>query len=273
MSAITVQNLGRRVSQRREPSGTLIHPWSAAWLAERLLNLQHEVLRRLPTSDERAVVEKIIALAQQPDLLTALRKRKDAQEAVRDLVIRYAFQLMLAEGWDSADLDALSRAMIQRTLDVIYKRAAQVARKVGEDPLSAEPELLLRLCESLARHTLHQPVGAHIQWKLEHYESAVSRAMRQVKHLVTRSEITEAFVAFVLAADTPKATGVLNAQLLHLARCKLINTTIGGDVAYMTRIESHLIRQGMNDMYPHLAANKEQLSVKRWIDYYSRYSD
>lgn len=218
MSAITVQNLGQRVGQRREPSGALAHPWSAAWLAECLLNLQHEVLRRRPTSDERAVVEKIIALAQQPDVLAALRKRKDPQEAARDLVIRYAFQLMLAEGWDSAALDALSRAMIQRTLDVIYKRAAQVARKVGEDPLSAEPELLLRLCESLARHTLHQPVGAHIQWKLEHYEGAVSRAMRQIKHLVTRPEVTEAFVAFVLAADTPEAPAVLKAQLLHLAR-------------------------------------------------------
>lgn len=62
-------------------------------------------------------------------------------------------------------------------------------------------------------------------------------------------------------------------QLLHLAGCKMINTTIGGDVAVTTDIESHVIRQGLNDMYAYSTRNAEQDSVKRWIRYWSEHSD
>ena len=63
------------------------------------------------------------------------------------------------------------------------------------------------------------------------------------------------------------------AQLLHRAGCKQINTTIGGDVAVMTDIDSHVIRQGMNDMYPLLTKNKAQDEIKRWIRYWTEHSD
>lgn len=63
------------------------------------------------------------------------------------------------------------------------------------------------------------------------------------------------------------------AQLLHRAGCKQINTTIGGDVAVMTDIDSHVIRQGMNDMYPLLTKNQAQDAIKGWIRYWTEYSD
>jgi hypothetical protein len=62
-------------------------------------------------------------------------------------------------------------------------------------------------------------------------------------------------------------------QLLHLAGCKQINTTIGGDVAHMNRIESHVIRQGIIDMYPDSAKENEQKTIEKWINYYSKFSD
>ena len=65
----------------------------------------------------------------------------------------------------------------------------------------------------------------------------------------------------------------LEIRLLHLAGCKQINMTIGGDVAEMQRIDSHLIRQGMNDMYPELTSNREQASVRDRIRHFCAHSD
>jgi hypothetical protein len=62
-------------------------------------------------------------------------------------------------------------------------------------------------------------MGSHLQWKLEHCESAVSRAMRQIKHLLTRPEVTEPFVGFLLDELSASVAGPeLKAQLLQVAR-------------------------------------------------------
>ncbi len=164
---------------------------------------------------ERRAVEAITALALQPTLLAALQQRRDRREAIRDVATRYAFAALMEGGKALGELDALSQALVHRALDVIEKRAHQIERRRGENPLDVDPGLLLGICKSLSRYDCRKPMGGHIQWKLEHYESAVSRAMRQIKHLVTRPEVTEAFVDFVLDAAAPD---VLKAQWLQLAR-------------------------------------------------------
>jgi hypothetical protein len=40
---------------------------------------------------------------------------------------------------------------------------------------------LLGLCKSLIRYTPRKPMGAHISWKLNHYESAVHPALFQTR--------------------------------------------------------------------------------------------
>lgn len=62
-------------------------------------------------------------------------------------------------------------------------------------------------------------------------------------------------------------------QLMQIAGCKRISISTGGDVAFTTDINSHVIRQGIQDMYPHSASNFEQKSIKKWINYYSENSD
>jgi len=167
------------------------------------------------TSERRAVVGEIVALGMQPEILAALRGRKDPDEAIPDLVTRYAFAALMLDGRAFHELDLLSQAMIQHTLNVIYKRAYQVARRMGEDPLDEDPGLLLSLCKCLSRYVPRKPIGAHIQWKLEHYEGAVSRAIRQIENLVKRPEVAGAFVAYVLETALPDE---LKAQLLQMAR-------------------------------------------------------
>lgn len=186
-----------------------------AKIRETLEALQHQALTNPATAQDARAVAASVALALQPAVFAALQQRRDFQEAVRDIATRYAFHRLLIEGVALGELDGLSRALIRRVFDVIEKRARQVARKRGENPLDVEPDLLLSISKSLARYVPRKPMGGHIQWKLEHYESAVSRAMRQVKHLVTRPEVTEAFVDYVLDAEAPP---MLKAQLLQLAR-------------------------------------------------------
>ena len=188
---------------------------AVAKIRETLEALQHQALTGPPPAQDARAVASIVALALQPEVFAALQQRRDFQEAVRDIATRYAFQRLLSEGVALGELNELSQALIYRTFDVIEKRARQVARKRGENPLDVEPDLLLSISKSLARYVPRKPMGGHIQWKLEHYESAVSRVMRQVKHLVTRPEVTEAFVDYVLDAAAPP---VLKAQLLQLAR-------------------------------------------------------
>ncbi len=177
--------------------------------------LQRQVGVKPEEITERRAVEAITALALQPALLAALQQRRDRREAIRDVATRYAFAALMEGGKALGELDALSQALVHRALDVIEKRARQIERRRGENPLDVDPGLLLGICKSLSHYDCRKPMGAHIQWKLEHYESAVSRAMRQIKHLVTRPEVTEAFVDYVLDAAAP---AVLKAQWLHLAR-------------------------------------------------------
>ncbi len=65
----------------------------------------------------------------------------------------------------------------------------------------------------------------------------------------------------------------LEVQLLHLAGCRQINTTIGGDVVDMPHIDSHVIRQGIIDMYPEVATADGQKAIHRNVRYYCRRSD
>jgi hypothetical protein len=175
--------------------------------------LQRQVLHGSATRLDHEACEAIVRLALQPAYARALAKRRDREEAIRDIATCYAFDL--AFNHPDAALDALSSALVARTLDLIGKRARLVETKRGDDPTEVEPELVYRLCRDLARWVPRKPMGAHIQWQLEHYESDVSRAMRQIKHLVTRPEVTEAFVTYMLSADAAPA---LKARLLNLAR-------------------------------------------------------
>jgi hypothetical protein len=191
--------------------------WTEAGLRRGVAALQQGMLGRLgrPGDRDHWVALEIVELGMRPEIAAALRGRQDPQEAVRDLATRYAFQALMGEGRAFHDLDRMSQALIQGTLDIIYKRAAQVAARLGEDPLDEDPGLLLSICKSLSRYVPKRPMGAHISWKLNHYESAVCRAMRQIENLVTRPEVVEPFVACVLDAPLPD---VFKAQLLQLAR-------------------------------------------------------
>jgi hypothetical protein len=151
----------------------------------------------------------------QPDVLAALRERRDRQEAVRDLATRCAFAALMEQGHAVYELGPLYQALIQHTLDTIYERARQVEARVGEDPLDEEPGLLHSVCKSLSRYVPRKPMGAHLTWKLNHYESAVSRALRQIEHLVKLPQVTGQFVAHVLDALVPD---VFKGELLQLAR-------------------------------------------------------
>jgi len=177
--------------------------------------LQRSTLTGPASAHDIQAVDNIMALALQPDILAALRRRQDMHEAVRDVATRYAFHQLLMEGVNLGELDTLSRALIRRVFELIDKRARQIARQRGENPLDVESGLQLSICKCLARYVPRKPMGAHIQWKLEHYESAVSRAMRQIKYLVTRPDVTSPFIDHIL--DT-KASPLIKGQLLKLAR-------------------------------------------------------
>ena len=190
--------------------------WTEPWLRQAVEQFQQQVLKQAGQGQGRAsTVDAIVRLGMQPDVLAALRGRRDSSEAVRDLATRYAFSMLMEQGQAFGKLDPLSQALVQRTLDLIYDRAFQVARRTGEDPLDAEPDLLLSLCQSLARYVPRKPIGAHISWKLHHYEGATSRAMRQIENLVRLPQVAEAFAAYVLDAA---ASDNLKAQLLQMAR-------------------------------------------------------
>jgi glycosyltransferase involved in cell wall biosynthesis len=60
---------------------------------------------------------------------------------------------------------------------------------------------------------------------------------------------------------------------LHLAGCKHIAISVGGDVAHLTDIRSHLIRHGYMEMYPHITTPSQQRLIKKWIDHYCEHSD
>jgi hypothetical protein len=192
-----------------------VQPWTETWLQQMVARLLRRVVGSSPSGEGQHVVDEIVHLGMQPDVLIALRGRRDRQEAVRDIATRYAFQALMEQGRAIEELDPLSQALIRRTLDVIYKRARQVEWRVGEDPLSEDPNLLLSICKSLGRYVPRKPMGAHITWKLRHYESAVSRAMRQIENLVRLPQVTGPFVTYVLDAGVPD---VLKAHLLQLAR-------------------------------------------------------
>jgi len=162
-----------------------------------------------------AAADALVELGLRPKVFEALCQRRDPQEAVRDLATRYAFAQLMIENRRFQDLDPLSRMMIRHTLDVIYKRAFQVAERTGEDPLDEDPGLLISICKCLSHYVPRKPLRAHITWKLRHYEGAVSRAMRQIENLVRRPEVTKSFAALVIEASLPDT---FKAQLLQMAR-------------------------------------------------------
>lgn len=183
--------------------------WTEVGLRQAVEALQRQTTRRAGASG--AVVEAIVRLGLRPEMLAALRQRHDPEEAVRDLATRHAFELLMGRGQPFHALDGLSQALVQGTLDQIYRRAGQVAARTGEDPLDEDPGLLLSLCESLSRYVPRKPMGAHISWKLHHYEGAVRRAIRQIEHLVGLPEVAAALPDYILATSLP---GEAKARLL-----------------------------------------------------------
>ena len=182
--------------------------WTETLLRKRLVALCRRLLGNSDawTRDARLLraLSEIAYLGLQPDTLKALHARHDPDEAIADLATGYAFARLMRDGLPFHELDLLSQALIQRTLKLIYARAERLEGSFGENPLDEDPGLLLSLCRSLAGYVPHKPVGGHIAWKLMHYEGAVSRAMRQIEHLTGDPAVTEAFVAFVLAAELPE---------------------------------------------------------------------
>jgi len=202
---------GRHGTRRSQSKGPV--RWTEPLLRQAVEALQKQVMEQSGAKSaghrpgngrcEQSVVDQIVALGMQPKILKALRNRRDPNEAICDLATRYAFEQLMVEGLSFRQLDLLSWVLIQRTLEMIYQQDRKEARVVGEHPLEEDERRLLYICESLSRFDLRIPIGAHITWQLKHYEGASSRAMRQIQHLVTRDEVSEAFVAFVLQASPP----------------------------------------------------------------------
>lgn len=180
--------------------------WTEAWLRRELAVLRHAVLSPEAIRTEKAgrqladAENTLIRLSQQPEMLAALRGRRDPAEAVRDLATRCAFEALMVRGQPFHQLDPLSQALVQSTLDDLHERAEDAAQRLGENPLDADDRLLVEICQSLASYVPRKPMGGHIAFKLSRPESAASRAMRQIEHLVEDSRVQEAFVAFVLDA-------------------------------------------------------------------------
>jgi hypothetical protein len=165
--------------------------------------------------ERRATVDAIVQLGIAPKMNQALRGRRDPGVAVKDLATRYAFEALVEQGRPVQGLDPLSQELVQATLEMIEKRAKKVAARLGENPLEEDHGLLLAICRGLARYVPKRPMGAHITWKLNHYEGATSRAMRQLKNLMRHPEVRDAFVAFVLEAE---ASDELKGRLAGFAR-------------------------------------------------------
>lgn len=182
--------------------------WTAELLRKRLVALSRRLLGRTDawTADPHLLraLGEIVCLGQQPDMLAALRTRQDPDEAIADLATGHAFARLMQDGLPFQQLGPLAQALIQRTLTQIYARAERLERSFGENPLDEDSGLLLSLCRSLAGYVPRKPLAGHIAWKLAHYEGAVSRAMRQIENLTRDPLVTEAFVAFVLAAELPE---------------------------------------------------------------------
>lgn len=202
--------------------------WDETQLRRRVVALSGRLLGGAWTADARQMraISAIVHLGAQPTMQTALRGRTDLDEATRDLATRYAFERLMTDGQPYETLDPLSQRLVQRTLTRLYAQAERQADSFGENPLDEDPGLLLSLCRSIAGYVPHKPLGGHLTWKLAHYEGAVSRAMRQIENLVRTPAVTEAFVAFVLAAELPETI---------CARCEEVGGAAGG-AAFKARL-------------------------------------
>jgi hypothetical protein len=153
---------------------------------------------------DRALLADLTAWARQPQMRDALDGRKDPAVALRDLAAGYAFKRLYADRVPFEALPAPLRRLVRQTLDTVHRRADAWARVFGEHPFDEDPNNLAKLCEELAGFVPRRPLAVHIDTKIRHYESAVSRAMRQIEYLAQRAEVRDAFVAFVLALELPR---------------------------------------------------------------------
>ncbi|MBN1877866.1 MAG: hypothetical protein JXA33_26835 [Anaerolineae bacterium] len=214
MNVVGVRSLGEQSSVTETEHQ---NPWTESNIRQTILHLRRAALGAASaTLDDNRAVEAIVQLARQTKIYQALRQRRDPPEvALRDVATRYAFDRLLNQHQAVYELDALSRAMVHHTITLIYRYADEIQRCTGEDPLDADPKLWTYLCKTVACYVPRIPLGAFILGKLRRYESAVSRAMRQIKTLVTHPKIAAAFCEYVLDVHI---SAILKAQLLQIAR-------------------------------------------------------
>lgn len=232
---MTVVSASRiKCSQASQVADT--QPWTESWLRQQVQALQQQMVALPLTGCDHQAIAEIVKLGMQPDVLVALRQRRDPSIAVRDLATRYAFAALMVEGRAIYDLDALSQVLVQGTLDDIHRRAARMTRELTVDPLQADDGLLLAICRGISHHTLHRPIGAHINAKLKLYESDVRRAMRQIVHLVTRPEVRGPFLAHVTTVEVSEE---LRAQLRQMAeKGRLEGTNYEEVIRFFSRPET-----------------------------------
>ena len=211
MSTTMAQGNGRPSGRQ----GTVVPRWSEVRLRQALQELQQAVPVTVltagarPRDDGRSrqeQIERLMRLAKEPEVWAALQGRTDLHEAVRDLATRDAFHQVMLEGRSSFELDDLSRAMLQRTLQMIYRYAEYLSHVHGENPLDADPGLLPSLGKTLAKYVPHKPMSWYIRKKkMPRPDSAVSRVMAQIEHLVEHKDVRESFIAFVQQVALPRA--------------------------------------------------------------------
>lgn len=212
VSGTRAVRMGSPAAQATDPAAL----WTAARVQQGICSLLREALgTAAPTVADEQAVQAIVQLTLAPPIYPAVRRRQERDQAaiLRDVATRYAFAGLRQR--PCGELDALSQHLIHATIRQIYECAAEVTRRVGEDPLDVDPRLWPYLCQSIAEYVPRKPLCAHIMWQLQHYESAALRAMRQLKTLLTHPRITTAFRDYVLDAPAPDA---LKAQLLQMAR-------------------------------------------------------
>lgn len=221
------------VSPRRPVERNTPH---TGWASEAGIRRQVQLLHGRLGHANGALAERHVALLCEPETLAQMAERYDPAQAVADGLAREAFRRLydLGQSWDT--LDPVMQRMAARFINTIYRRAAGLERRRGQNPLDEGQAMVVQVCKALAHHNLRRPLGVSIQAKLNRAENGVMRAMRQIKSLVTHRLVREAFKAYVLGAE---AEDELKGQLLWLAESgELTGVNYEAAVAFFSRRET-----------------------------------